>query len=133
MKKYYKNLDSTYLYLERLIYGDFFKILKYRLVNGELKPVINGQTFWWALEQTIGSFAMRFSAYETWRVKLFNELGLISFIILEVFLINFYKCQCFDIFLKKLKPLFSCLTNWDPMRRLFDFLANFFLNIDEKG
>ena len=108
-------------------------ILKYRLVDGELKPVINGQTFWWALEQTIGSFAMRFAAYETWRVKLFNELGLISFIILEVFLINFYKFQCLDIFLKKLKTLFSRLTNRGPMRRLFDFLANFFLNIEEKG
>ena len=56
-----------------------------------LSIVKNGATFWWALEQTIGSFAMQFSAYETWRVKLFNELGLISFIILEVFLINFYK------------------------------------------
>ena len=98
-----------------------------------LSIVKNGTTFWWALEQTIGSFAMRFSAYETWRVKLFNELGLISFIILEVFLINFYKFQCLDIFLKKLKTLFSRLTNRGPMRRLFDFLANFFLNIDEKG
>ena len=129
MKKYNKNLDSTYLYLERLNYADFkIPIGRWRAEAG-----YQLSTFWWALEQTIGSFAMRFSAYETWRVKLFNELGLISFIILEVFLINFYKCQCFAIFLKKLKTLFSRLTNRGPMRRLFDFLANFFLNIDEKG